>query len=151
MAEVLRLFSKKEVIDTDKIDTVIGKETEFKGNITAAGTIRVDGKMEGDLHNKGDVLIGETGCVAASIKARHVTVAGEVRGNIEAEGRLEIVPSGRVLGDIKIANLTIADGATFQGKCEMMRPDQNKVGRRPGIVPAMGQKQTVTGPGDSGG
>jgi len=115
------VFGKKESISIsmDKIDTVIGRETEIKGTVTAKGAIRIDGKLEGHIVNQGDVVIGEGAVIIADVKARHVTVAGEIRGNITAEGKLELLNSGKVLGNIQVQNLVIGEGAVFKGKSEM--------------------------------
>lgn len=108
----------------DKVDTIIGKGTEFKGTLSSSGVIRVDGRFEGEILHRGDLVVGETGFVTANIKARHVTIAGEVRGNVEAEGKLELITSGRLFGDIKVAALVIGDGAVFRGSSEMRQPEK---------------------------
>lgn len=117
------MFGKKDEappkINTDKVDTVIGKDTEFTGTLRAKGVIRVDGKVEGEIITHGDVIIGETGKIIGDIKARHVTLAGEIHGNAIAHGKLEIISTGKLFGDIEIGSLVINDGAVFDGKCEM--------------------------------
>ncbi len=107
-----------------KVETIIGNGTTINGMVEVVGILRVDGKLEGELKSQGDVIIGETGNVAASIKAKNVTVAGKVSGNVEATGRLDILPTGKVLGDIRVGQLAISDGATFQGKCDMLKPQE---------------------------
>lgn len=115
------------------MDTVIGKETEVKGSISSTGVIRIDGKVEGEVTHKGDVIIGETGQIAANISARNIAVAGAINGNIEASGKLELLPSARVVGDIKVGSLIISEGAIFRGRSEMIaseeRPAKPAAGR----------------------
>lgn len=53
-----------------RIDTVIGKDTVFVGNIESAGTIRVDGKIEGEVITEGDLIIGEFGAIQGKISAK---------------------------------------------------------------------------------
>ncbi len=119
-----------------KVDTIIGKETEFKGTLTSNGLIRIDGKVEGEIIHKGDVAIGEAGNITANIKARNVTVAGTVSGNVEATGKLELLPSAKVYGDIAVGSLVIGEGAVFKGTSEMRSPDKTpaKV-ERPEVTP----------------
>ncbi|NLG80065.1 MAG: polymer-forming cytoskeletal protein [Firmicutes bacterium] len=102
-----------------RVDTIIGKETRISGRIEAAGTIRIDGRVDGEIEADGDVVVGEPGRLVASIHARNVTIAGEVQGNIHAEGRLELLPTGKLYGDVKVSVLAIEDGAIFKGACEM--------------------------------
>lgn len=117
---------KKDQLDTppDKVNTVIGKDTHFKGSIRAKGLIRIDGEMEGDVTTQGDVVIGESGRVALELKARNIAVAGRFEGALEAEGKLEIRSTGIVIGNIKTNGLLVDDGAVFSGNVEMKRKDQ---------------------------
>ncbi len=103
----------------DRVDTIIGKNTHINGTVTSTGVLRVDGKIEGQLIHRGDLIVGESGTVEATVSVRHITIAGRVRGNVEAEGKIEIVSTGQLLGDVKSSGLIIADGAVFVGKSEM--------------------------------
>jgi cytoskeletal protein CcmA (bactofilin family) len=117
---------KKTPIETppDKVNTVIGKDTCFKGSIKAKGLIRIDGEMEGEIETQGDVVIGEGGKVNLELKARHVAIAGRFEGNLEAEGKLEIKNSGIIIGSVKTNGLLVDDGAVFSGSMEMRQKDQ---------------------------
>lgn len=117
---------KKDQLETppDKVNTLIGKETQFKGSIKSKGLIRIDGEMEGDVFTQGDVVIGENGKVTLELKARNVAVAGRFEGTLETEGKLEIRSTGIVLGNVKTNGLLVDDGAAFSGNMEMRRKDQ---------------------------
>lgn len=106
-------------IPSEKVNTVIGKDTSFKGSITSKGLIRVDGEMEGEINTQGDLVIGESGKADVELKARSAAVAGQLKGTIELSGKLEIKSTGSVTGSIKINGLVIEDGAVFSGSCEM--------------------------------
>lgn len=107
-------------INTDRIDTIVGKETTFVGKLISNGTLRIEGRLEGEIEGKGDVIIGETGLVQANIKARHLTLAGEVKGNLDLTGKLELTPTARLYGDIRVESLIIGDGAKFAGNSTMI-------------------------------
>ena len=108
----------KDGFNTRKVDTLIGKETSFKGSLEApGGAVRIDGYFEGELHIGGDLIIGETGKVIGNVIAKNIVVAGEVNGSIESRGRLELAPSAKVIGDSKMVTLVIEDGAFLQGLC----------------------------------
>jgi cytoskeletal protein CcmA (bactofilin family) len=117
---------KKDQLETppDKVNTVIGKDTSFKGTIRGKGLIRIDGDMDGDIITQGDVVIGESGRVGAELKARNVAVAGRFEGSLESEGKLEIRSTGIVIGSVKTNGLLVDDGAIFSGEVEMKRKDQ---------------------------
>jgi cytoskeletal protein CcmA (bactofilin family) len=121
------MFGKKETaqdaptINNGKVDTIIGKGTEFKGDIKAQGLLRVEGKLEGKIDTQGDIIIGESGLVHADVSGRHMTIAGEMRGNIDITGKLELTPTAKLFGDVKVNSLAINDGAVFRGSCEMKK------------------------------
>ena len=106
-----------------KVDTYIGKGAKVQGSVTVSGTVRVDGFVDGVVEAEKDVIVGQGGLVTASVAAANVTVAGELRGNVKASGRLEIARTGKVLGDVAIASFVVEEGATFLGKCEMLKSD----------------------------
>lgn len=112
---------KKSIIESapDKINTVIGKETNFKGEISGKGLIRVDGHVEGTVENTGDVIIGETGKITATLKARNITIAGNYEGSLEAEGKLELKKTATAIGTFTINGLIVEEGAVIAGNMEM--------------------------------
>lgn len=114
------MFRKKEEpVNFDKVDTLIGKETVFQGNLSATGTVRIDGRVEGEINCNGDLVIGETGVVKANVKARNTLLSGEVEGNLIAQGKLEITTSGKLYGDVSVGKIIIDEGAVFKGRCDM--------------------------------
>jgi cytoskeletal protein CcmA (bactofilin family) len=113
------VFGKKELTATDRIETIIGKDAVISGSISGSGIIRVDGRIQGDEVNHGEIIVGESGEVQADIIVRQATVAGTVIGNIRAEGKVEISETGKVLGNISSVNLIVCEGAVFQGACDM--------------------------------
>ncbi len=117
---------KKGSVDTmtDKVDTIIGKDTFFSGNINGKGVIRIDGEIEGAVHNKGDVIIGESGKVAAELNARNITIAGLYEGTLEAEGKLELKKTATAIGTFRANGLVIEDGAVLSGSMEMKQKEQ---------------------------
>ena len=113
------MLKKKEPAKTEKVDTIIGKGTEFKGNIVSKGALRIDGKAEGEINAGDNLVVGEEGKVHANVKGKSITVAGELHGNVDCSETLEILSTGTLIGDVKVGNLFIDDGATFDGNCEM--------------------------------
>lgn len=112
--------SKKNATNyTADIETIIGKNTIFKGNISGAGTIRIDGQFEGEINTTGNILVGETSKVNAQIKAMNATIAGTIHGNVDITEKLDLLSSAQVYGDIRAGVLSICEGAIFKGACEM--------------------------------
>jgi cytoskeletal protein CcmA (bactofilin family) len=106
-------------VNSTKPETVIGANTRFVGTLTSDGNIRIDGSVEGDIEVLGNLIVGETGRVIATIKAHNVHVSGAVKGEITATEKLEISPTGKVWGDIATAALQIDPGGLFRGQSTM--------------------------------
>ncbi len=104
---------------SSKPETVIGANTRFQGSLTSDGNIRIDGSVEGDIEVLGNLIVGETGRVIASVKAQNVHISGAVKGEITAMEQLEISPTGKVWGDITAAALHIEPGGLFRGQSAM--------------------------------
>ncbi len=100
-------------------ETVIGANTRIVGSLNSDSNIRIDGAVEGDIEVLGNLIVGETGRVIATIKAQNVHISGAVKGEITATEKLEISPTGKVWGDITTAALQIEPGGLFRGQSTM--------------------------------
>lgn len=112
---------KKDGFDapSDKVSTVIGKDTKFQGTLNGKGLIRIDGEAEGAITGTGDIVIGESGRVQAELKARNITIAGSYDGKLVADGKLELKSTARVCGTINANGLIVEDGANMCGNLSM--------------------------------
>jgi cytoskeletal protein CcmA (bactofilin family) len=104
---------------TAGVDTLLGVGSDFKGQINTKGTIRIDGKVEGNVTSEDGIIVGERGVVKGNVSAKTVLISGKVQGNAVATKRLEILPSGQLEGDIRTPRLMIAEGVIFKGNCDM--------------------------------
>ncbi|HZK18904.1 MAG TPA: polymer-forming cytoskeletal protein [Clostridia bacterium] len=105
--------------DLESVDTIIGSGTSFDGKLAAKGTLRIDGKVDGEIAVEGNIYLGENSLINANISCKNLTVAGEVNGMVTLAGKLQIARTGKVIGDIDVGNLVISDGAIFKGNCKM--------------------------------
>lgn len=105
------------------LETLIGNDSLFKGEIVSKRVLRVDGVIEGNVQAD-FLIIGKTGSVKGDIFVHGVEVNGNVEGNIQAEEIVEIKPAGTVRGDIYTVKLVISEGALFAGHSHMRRPGE---------------------------
>ena len=108
--------------DKEKIEiaTVIGKEAQFEGTMKSEEGVQIEGRVQGEIQVRGEVIIGEDALVEASIQAQSVTIGGKVVGNVDCQGRVELSPSASLEGNVKATDLTIQEGAFFSGECKMV-------------------------------
>ena len=100
-------------------DTVIGNEAYFQGTITAKGSLRVDGRIDGSIVDAKTVTIGKTGKVKGDISCEICYTRGEIRGNIVALAHVEALSGSRLDGDIRAPKIMLEEGAVFNGNCSM--------------------------------
>lgn len=109
---------KKEEVNTNRIDSLIGEGTIIQGDIQFQGGLRMEGKIIGNVQI-GDVpgvlMLGPKGEVEGDIQVTHLIVDGTIRGSIHAENMVELRPTARVLGNIHYGALEIHPGAVFEG------------------------------------
>lgn len=102
-------------IGRENNNSVIGPGSIFEGKFYIAGSLRIDGKFEGEIKTDDTLYIGETGKVRTNISAREVTVSGTMIGNIKAENEVRLEETGRLLGDIIAPALHFAKGVVAKG------------------------------------
>lgn len=101
-----------------KIETIIGPNAYFRGEIQSDGGVRIDGIFEGELDITGNLVIGEGAKIVADIKANNISISGAIKGNISGN-RVEILETGRVWGDLTINSLLLNEGAYLRGQTTM--------------------------------
>jgi len=94
----------------------ITQGTVLKGNIKAKDSIRMCGKLEGDIDCARIVWISKGGRVDGMIKAEGAIVEGEINGNMELAKQLELRSTGRITGDIVSAKIAMAEGCFYEGE-----------------------------------
>lgn len=110
-----------------EIRAFLGEGTHFKGVLSFAGAVRIDGHLEGEIVGDEVLIIGEPGQVNAEIEVGTLVVSGQVQGNVTAKQRVELLRPSRLSGTIRTPCLVVAEGAVFNGHCEMTGLDEGKV------------------------
>jgi len=111
--------------DDKQLETIIGNNTQLDGNISTKGTIKVDGRINGNIETDW-IILGEKSYMKGNISASGVVVAGYVEGNITAKEVIEIKRSGQVRGDISTSKLVVIEGGFVDGQVSMKK-DGSKV------------------------
>lgn len=102
-----------------EITAFLGKGTEFKGVLNFEGTIRVDGKVDGEIISKDTLIASDGAFLQGEIAVGTLILSGKIVGNINAGQKVHLLAPANVQGNIKTPKLIIEEGVTFDGKCEM--------------------------------
>jgi len=109
----------------EKLESFIGLNSNFKGDINTGGTLRIDGSMDGNVHADW-VILSERAHLKGDIMAKGIIIGGRIEGNLRAEEIVEIKSKGQVFGDIFTNKLSILEGGIFNGRASVER-DESKV------------------------
>ncbi|MHB8881675.1 MAG: bactofilin family protein [Thermodesulfovibrionales bacterium] len=112
--------------NTEKLESLVGSNSSFKGNVDSKGTVRIDGSIDGNIHADW-VVIGEKATVLGDIVSRGIIVGGRVDGNLHAKEIVEIRNKGQVHGEVHTSKLTIIEGAIFEGRSSMQKEESKVV------------------------
>ena len=108
-----------EAAAASEVTTLLGKGCQFEGKLSFEGTVRIDGKLTGEIFTDDALVIGEGAEVNAEVHVGSVIIEGSVRGNVHAKRSVEIHAPGRVRGNITTPSLFIEKGVMFDGTCQM--------------------------------
>jgi len=123
--EVNRMMDDKD-LGTKQPNTFVGKGSEFVGKLTFDGTVRIDGKIDGEIFSRGTLIVGPGADVSAKIQVDTVILSGTVRGNISAAKKIELRAPGKLYGNIKSPALIVEEGVIFEGNCKMENLESDK-------------------------
>ena len=91
----------------------------LKGELEFSNSFRVDGRVEGTIRSKSELVIGEDGTVEGEIDVARCLVGGKVRGTVKASEKVVLHASAKVWGEIHAPAIVMEDGAFLEGKVDM--------------------------------
>jgi cytoskeletal protein CcmA (bactofilin family) len=98
------------------MNSIIGEGSMFEGKFYISGSLQIDGRFEGEIQTRDQLIVGETGKVKTDIFAKRVIVGGTVIGNIQAGEEVSLLSTGRVLGNIRAPRVNITEGVVVKGE-----------------------------------
>jgi len=103
-------------------ETIIAYGVEVRGNLKVEADLALDGIIDGSVHAKGNVTLGENAQIKGNLQGNAVVVAGKVFGNVKANVSLVVQSSGQVIGDVDTAGLVVEEGGVIRGQLKMPLP-----------------------------
>ncbi|MDH5190914.1 MAG: polymer-forming cytoskeletal protein [Gammaproteobacteria bacterium] len=114
------MFGKgKKLRKVTKIDTLVGQNTELKGDVTFKGGIHVDGVIKGNVISENDsgssLTLSENGRIEGDVRVPNVVLNGTVIGDVHAIEGIELAANARVKGNVYYNLIEMAMGAEVNG------------------------------------
>ena len=108
--------------------------TRIVGDITAPGTLEIQGRVEGRVVADA-VVVEEKGVVEGEVKAEAIGVKGTVSGHL-AGAQVRVHATAKLSGTVRYGTLMIESGAEITATCE----------RAPAAAARAGAESPVTKP-----
>ena len=89
------------------------------GDIETAGSLRVDGRLDGSIRRADTVVLGVGASMNGDVHAREVVIGGAITGNVVATDRVELQPTAIVNGNITTQVVLIQEGGVVNGRVDM--------------------------------
>ena len=99
------MFGKtKKPKQSAKIDSLIGQNTEIRGDIIFNGGLHVDGLIKGNVISEGGsgsvLTLSERGVVEGEVKVANIVLNGTIIGDVHALEHIELAADARVNGNV---------------------------------------------------
>lgn len=135
---------------TDKIDTLIGPNTEINGDVNFSGGLRVDGKLTGNISAKDAsdsslLTISEQAEISGNVTVPHVVINGIVNGNVSSAGKVLLQSKAKIVGDVYYSTIEMELGATVNGSmvCETAKKPLRSEARPVALDQGKAEKQSA--------
>lgn len=114
------LGKKVEDFNTSgELNTIIGKGSTVEGTLKVASTLRVDGRVKGNVTTSDSLVIGKAGDINGDVVVRNAIIGGKLKGKLTASGKVILESNSVFNGELKTTKLVIQEGAVFEGNCSM--------------------------------
>jgi cytoskeletal protein CcmA (bactofilin family) len=101
------------------INTLIGKDTEVKGDIKLSGNIIIYGEVFGDIQTEGAIRVFSASRIKGNLHGNDLYIGGKVEGDIIASGKVTLLKTSHFVGNISATQIIIEEGSYFEGSCNM--------------------------------
>ena len=112
----------KSVNKVNRIDTLIGQNTKFTGDLHFTGGLHIDGIVKGnilaDLNSGATLSIGVKGRVEGKIRVPYSIVHGTVDGDVYSAKQIEVGNHANISGNIYYQTITMQSGAQVNGSLQ---------------------------------
>jgi cytoskeletal protein CcmA (bactofilin family) len=102
--------------------SVISAGSAWQGSLKIDGSVRIEGRLSGDIETQETVHVMEGAQVDANVTAAFVVIAGTFQGAVDCSERLELMPKSRTKGELTTKLLTVHEGAFIDGQLRMQDP-----------------------------
>ncbi len=116
----MAMGSKNKQIKSARVHTLVGDNTELRGDISFDGGLFIDGSVIGNVEARAGsasvINLSEKGSIEGTVRVPHVILNGTVIGDVYASERIELATKARVTGNVYYNLIEMAIGAEINGQ-----------------------------------
>ena len=105
--------------DESTIDTILGEDVEFTGELSFERSLIVKGDLNGKITVSGTLYVDEHATVSARVEVERLRCKGRVDGDVIARRGVELYSTANVTGDVATPELVMEGGSKLNGRCVM--------------------------------
>jgi cytoskeletal protein CcmA (bactofilin family) len=117
---MISMSGKNKQSRSGKVHTLVGDETEIRGDVIFDGGLFVDGTIIGNVEAKSGTAsilnLSDKGSIEGQVRVPHVILNGTVIGDVYASERIELAAKARVTGNVYYNLIEMAIGAEINGQ-----------------------------------
>ena len=96
-----------------------GPGVRCTGEIWYEGNLQIEGGLEGLVHTKGTLVIGDRAVIKATIEAGTVICKGNIQGDVVARETVKLLAPGSIDGTVSTPRLSVEKGGVINGRVSM--------------------------------
>jgi cytoskeletal protein CcmA (bactofilin family) len=108
------LFKKKKS-DNTELNAFLGVGTEYRGKLDFVGTVRIDGRFEGEISTDGDLVLGRKAYVKGVVRVGRLTSCGRIDGDVVVKEHTVLEKTSVLNGTLNTPVLEVERGAVIEG------------------------------------
>ncbi|XPV76513.1 MAG: bactofilin family protein [Desulfovibrio sp.] len=103
----------------NSLNAFIGDKTEYKGRLDFSGSVRIDGRFEGEIVSDGRLILGRNAQVIGTVRVNELMCNGHVTGDVFVEQNTTLMKHTVLKGSVTTAKLSVEEGAMIEGALSM--------------------------------
>ena len=131
-AEARQDLEPRSAASEESSETFLDAGSVLCGELRFAGSVRLEGSVEGQVQAGKTVIVGEGAQVDATIEAETLEVYGTVVGDIRVTRQTVLHKTAHVEGEIQTAGIVVEEGARFKG-CIVIGPERSSAAPQIGL------------------
>lgn len=119
--DIFDLFFRRKtsIVSEQNISTLIGEGCVITGDVKSKNSIRIDGRVDGNVIVEQELTVGDKGVINGDVKTQDVLVYGLINGSVDSK-KLNLKPKGKIKGSITTQNIHMEPGAIYNGTLSML-------------------------------